>query len=123
MKKVYETNQIQAITHQHEQPEASARPAFTETAHQPATRTGRLFSLFMATSLMLATGCAPNQQQDCVDQNQDGYCDRGGGYSSYYHGFSSGGGTSQSGIQSPNGVSSGVEGSKSGIGSSGSSIS
>ncbi|MEK8131979.1 hypothetical protein WMW72_29130 [Paenibacillus filicis] len=85
------------------------------------TRTKRLLSLFVASALVAAgtAGCADN---NCIDRNQDGYCDNGGGGRSgtYYGGGSSGSG-SKLNSGDTGGVSSGI--SKGGIGSSGSSSS
>ncbi|CAG7623090.1 hypothetical protein ACFQI7_04605 [Paenibacillus allorhizosphaerae] len=88
------------------------------TTRQPTQRplsTRKAVKLFLASTLILgsAAGCSSNK--DCIDQNQDGYCDNGGGRSGSGSGYyGSGGGSSKSG--SSTGVSSGSHG---GIGSSG----
>ncbi|PZE22504.1 hypothetical protein [Paenibacillus xerothermodurans] len=57
--------------------------------------TNKVVSLFVATALIVAPGCSSKQANtDCVDANQDGYCDNSGSGSSsssyrYYGGGSS----------------------------------
>ncbi|CAG7603640.1 hypothetical protein PAESOLCIP111_00617 [Paenibacillus solanacearum] len=71
--------------------------------------------LFLASALILGSSAGCSSNKDCVDQNQDGYCDNGSGRSGSSAGYyGSGGGSSKSGSSS--GVSSGSHG---GIGSSG----
>lgn len=87
-------------------------------------RSRKIVSLFVATALVLGPGCQ-NSSSNCVDRNNDGYCDEGGsgsGGSSGYYG--SGGGSSASYGSSDSSYkkssSSGItSGAKGGIGSSG----
>jgi len=89
-------------------------------------RSRKIVSLFVATALVLASGCQNSPgSRDCIDRNNDGYCDDGGGGAggaSRYYG--SGGGSSASygtddgsyKKSSSSGITSGAKG---GIGSSG----
>lgn len=80
-------------------------------------KTHKMVTLFVASALVAATGCSNTAaNSNCVDQNNDGYCDNGGGSSSsngYYRGSSGKSGT----VSGSSGISQGSS-SYGGIGSS-----
>ncbi|TVY08815.1 hypothetical protein FPZ49_17070 [Paenibacillus cremeus] len=82
--------------------------------------TPKMLKLFVASTLLLgATGCS-GSQSNCVDQNNDGYCDNGSGSSSGGRAYFNSSGSSGKSGTSTGGISSGSHG---GLGSSGSSSS
>lgn len=82
-------------------------------------KTHKLVTLFVATALVAATGCSNSAANlNCVDQNNDGYCDNGSGSTSssgYYRGGSSSGKSGT--VSGSSGISQGSS-SHGGIGSS-----
>jgi hypothetical protein len=120
------------------------------SADAPQGRTARMLSLFAIAALTASAGCSPLQQtisssnslaqDECYDENNDGYCDddgsRAGSYYGYYggrkiykrtvSGITNGSGPASSGINnskpsSATGISNGTSGSNTGITSSDSS--
>ncbi|WP_028550372.1 hypothetical protein [Paenibacillus sp. UNC451MF] len=85
-------------------------------------RTHKLVTLFVAASLIAATGCSnTSANSNCVDQNNDGYCDNGSGSGSTSRGYY--GGSSGKSVTSDGSSISQGSSSHGGIGSSGSSSS
>lgn len=124
--------------------------AVETTADTPQARTARMLSLFAIAALTASAGCSPVQQtipssnglaqDECYDENNDGYCDddgsRAGSYYGYYggrkiykrtaSGITNGSGPASSGINNSKpssaiGISNGTSGSNTGITSSDSS--
>ncbi|KQL45605.1 hypothetical protein AN963_11110 [Brevibacillus choshinensis] len=87
------------------------------------TKTAKMVGLFIAATLTV-TGCSSDYDDDCYDQDNDGYCDDDGGgsrgsSSTYYSNGSKKYKSSSTGVST--GSSSFTSGSKGGIGSSGAS--
>ncbi|NOU95195.1 hypothetical protein GC093_18490 [Paenibacillus sp. LMG 31456] len=92
-------------------------------------KTHHIVTLFVAAALVAAPGCSNTPaNSNCVDQNNDGYCDNGSGSSSsrYYGSSGTSGGAASSTSSTPSDGSSGISKGSSahgGIGSSGGSSS